>query len=168
MTDPTPAAEPKPASRSPVLRRLLLGAAFAATFVVGGVVGGGLPVAAFPAMEHGAMHQMAQAHIDRMLTAVDATADQKERIDAILKTAMERVGPLHQRLLASHADLHRILTAPVIDRAALEQLRVTDIADVDQGSKVLLNAVADAADVLRPEQRAKLGALMSQRHHMHP
>jgi protein CpxP len=172
MTDPIPGpGQAKPARRS-VLRRLLLGAAFAVTFVAGGFLAGGLPAAAFDAaMDHGGMPQMAQmaqGHMDRMLNAVDATPDQKERIHVILKTAMESIGPLHQRLAASHPDLHRILTAPVIDRAALEQLRVADIADVDQGSKVMLNAVADAAEVLRPEQRVKLAALIGQRHHMHP
>jgi Spy/CpxP family protein refolding chaperone len=180
MTDPVRAAQDaKPARRRPVLRRLLLGAAFAATFVAGGLVMSGVPAAAFTmavesgemghgGMGHGGMRAMAQAHIDHMLTTVDATADQKARIHAIMKTAMESVTPLHDKLMGTHHELHQILTAPVIDRSALEQLRASGIGDVDQASKVLVAAIADAADVLSPAQRAKLGTLMAEHHHMHP
>lgn len=185
MTDRNDAATPSPRHRLGVgLRRLLLGAAFAVTFVAGGLVMSGPPASALAmAVEeagmggmgamhgmhgHGDMHAMAQAHIDKMLTAVDATPDQKERIKTILHKGFESIAPLHQKLAETHADLHRLMAAPTIDRAALEQLRAARVADLDQASKTMVDTFADAAEVLRPEQRAKLAALMSEHKHGHP
>jgi Spy/CpxP family protein refolding chaperone len=153
-------------------RRLLLGAAFAATFAAGGLTASGLTGPAFAmALEHagmgamashGDLHAMMRGHIDHLLTAVDATADQKTRIHAIFKTAFERLGPLHEKVAGVHGDLHRILAAPTIDRAALEQLRAARLGDADEASKILVQAMADAAEVLTPEQRAKLATVMSE------
>ena len=168
---------------SPV-RRLLLGAAFAATFAAGGLV---LPPAASAMQEamahegmmhegmgpmaeaHGDMHAMVHAHVARMLAVAEATPEQKARIHEILKSAFEQVMPLHQKLASTHRDLHRILFAPAIDRAALEQLRAERMADVDQASRVLVQALADAAEVLTPAQRARVAAAMAEEHHpAHP
>jgi len=160
------AAQPRPRPR-----KLLVAAAFAATFITGGLVFSGATVAAegvamHAAMSgHGQMHAMMQAHIDKMLTEVDATADQKARIHEILKGAMQSMGPVHQQLMSAHGDLHRLLIAPTIDRAALEKLRSDSIANVDQASRTLVGALADAAEVLTPDQRAKLGTLMAEHHH---
>ncbi len=80
------------------MRRLALGAAFALTFAAGAVVSGGTLAAAqamhgggmhgggMPGME--AMHAMAGKHLEQMMTAVDATPDQKARIHAVLQGAM--------------------------------------------------------------------------------
>jgi protein CpxP len=168
------------------LRGLLLGAAFAVTFVAGGLVMSSAPAAAFSMVMdqagmgemggmggmhgmhgHGGMHAMMEAHLDKMLTAVDATPDQKERIKAILHKGFESIGPMHEKMAAGHKELHRLLIAPTIDRAALEQLRASEMGDFDQASRVLVQTLADAAEVLRPEQRAKLGAMMAEHHERH-
>lgn len=179
MTDPINAAPATPArGLGAGLRRLLLGAAFAVTFVAGGLVMSGTPAAALTmAMEmggmhgmhgHGDMHKMMEAHVDKMLTAVDATADQKTRIKEILHKGFESIAPLHEKLADTHRDLHQLITAPTIDRAALEQLRAARVGDLDQASKVMVQTLADAAEVLTPEQRAKLGKLMAEHQHQHP
>lgn len=158
-----------PAAKAPRkgLKALLLAAAFAATFVAGGLTLSGAPALAMDmAMGgHGDMHARAHAHLEKMLTEVDATPEQKAKIDAIFKTAFQSMGPVHERLAASHKDLHQLLTAPTIDRGALESLRAARMTDVDQASKTLVGALADAAEVLTPEQRAKLGKLMAAHHH---
>jgi Spy/CpxP family protein refolding chaperone len=74
---------------------------------------------------------------------------------------------VHERLAATHGQIHRLLAAPTVDRAALEQLRAARMADMDQASKVLVQAMADAADVLDARQREKLGTMMAQHHAMH-
>lgn len=166
----------KPAGQG-VVRRLLTVGAFAATFVAGGLVLSGPSATAMQmAMDHmsgqggmhggihGDMHAQFHAHIAHMLAAADATPEQKQKIHAILKTAMEQIGPLHGKFAATHKDLHAILLAPTIDRGALEQLRAARMADADQASKVLVQALADVAEVLTPEQRAKVAAAMQ--HHM--
>jgi Spy/CpxP family protein refolding chaperone len=180
MTDPIkgpPAAKtPAPTRRGlgPGLRRLLLGGAFAVTFMAGGLVMSGTPAAALSMAinragmgSHGDMHAMMQAHVEKMLTEVGATPDQRSRINTILATSMQSIAPLHAKLADMHGDLHRLLTAPTIDRGALEQLRAAAIADLDQASKALVGGLADAASVLSPEQRAKLATLMARGHQPH-
>lgn len=161
---------PEPIGRG--ARRLWLAAAFAGVFVAGGLTFSGVSLAAdqmgMGAMHgegHMQMHAMMGEHLDKALVAVDATPDQKARIHEIMRGAMASMGPLHQQLASTHADLHRILLAPVIDRAALEKLRTERIADINQASRALVGALADAAEVLSPEQRAKLGQMMMQEHH---
>jgi Spy/CpxP family protein refolding chaperone len=147
----------------------LLGAALAATFVAGGLTGSGAiawaaDMAQSHAMGHGDMHAMMGAHIDGMLAKLDVTPEQSSRIHAILKDAMTAMGPVHQRLAGAHGEIHRLLAAPTVDRGALEQLRAARMADIDQASKVMVQAMADAAEVLTPAQRAKLGTMMAEHH----
>jgi Spy/CpxP family protein refolding chaperone len=160
MTD-----QPKP------YRRLLIGAAMAASFAAGGLALTVLPAAAHGVAEMHGMggHQMGPGmgaeHIDKMLSAIDATDDQRVKVKAILSTAFARMGAVHAGLNETHVKLHALITAPTIDRGALERLRATEMAQLDDASKVMVQALADAAEVLSPAQRAKLGDMMMQRHH---
>ncbi|HZK99633.1 MAG TPA: Spy/CpxP family protein refolding chaperone [Caulobacteraceae bacterium] len=162
-----------PTSRKPARRRWLLGAALAVAFVAGGVTAPVLMASAQEAGmhgmmgDHGGMHAMAMAHVNRMLDQVGASADQKARIASILHAGFQPMIGLHGRMGETHAALHAILSAPSIDRGALEQLRARDIAEIDQASRTMVQAFADAAEVLRPEQRARLASLI-QAHHAHP
>ena len=149
-------------------RRWLAGVALAAAFVAGGVT---LPSLAASAQEsaHGAMmgaagHGEMMAHVARMLDAVGASADQKARIAEILHTGLKPMMEAHARLHDTHAALHALLAAPTIDRDALERLRAGEIAQIDQASKSMVQALADAAEVLRPDQRAKLVAMAGEGH----
>jgi len=72
---------------------------------------------------------------------------------------------LHSDMGDLHGALITLLTAPTIDRAALEQLRATEIGKLDQASKAAVQAMADAAEVLSPDQRAKLGAMIAEHQH---
>lgn len=97
------------------------------------------------------------AHIDEMVNrlAADASPDQRMRVAAIAKAAMTDLRPTHVQFRQAHARAHALLTAPVIDRAALEQLRAEQMGRMDLMSRRMLSAMEDAADVLTPEQRAK-------------
>ena len=150
----------------------ITGAALAGAFVVGGLT---LPTLTAHAQEaamggmmggpgHAAMHGMAMAHIEQMLDKVGATPDQKTRIEAILHAGFEPMGAMHDDMRVTHARLHALLTAPTIDREALEALRASTIASMDQASRKMVGAMADAAEVLTPDQRARLATLM---HGMH-
>ncbi len=154
-------------------RRLIVGIAVAASFVVGGLTLPTLAASAQDAAMQGAMHgsradmhAMMMRHLDKMLTAVNATPDQQSRIKTILGGAMPAMGAAHARMHDSMKQLHAILLAPTIDRAALESLRASEIADIDAASKTMVSAMADAAEVLSPQQRAKVSAMMME--HEHP
>lgn len=116
-------------------------------------------------MMHGSsgdMHAKAMGHVTQMLDAVGASDDQKTRIGSILHTGFEPMAKLHEDMGATHKSLHQILAAPTVDRAALEQLRAAQIARIDSASRAATGAMADAAEVLRPDQRAKLVAMAAE------
>jgi len=145
-------------------RRWLAAAALAlATGVAGVSLANGLP--ALPGHHghggHGALMAMdpaaMDAHIDAMVErlAASASPDQKARVAAIAKAAMADVRPVHDQFRQAHARVHALLTAPTIDRVALEQQRAEQMQRMDVMSRRILAAVEDVADVLTPEQRAR-------------
>ena len=142
-----------------------------------GVLGGGLAVAGVAAHHmhamggwggwggHHRMHGMMDdgrsgEHMQHMVGMlawkVDATAEQKQKLTAIADGIAKEIEPFHQKFREAHKKAHALLLQPTTDRAALEALRAEQIATADEASKKLVQALADAADVLTPEQRAKL------------
>jgi periplasmic protein CpxP/Spy len=120
---------------------------------------------------HGMHEQMDPAkmaeHLDRMIARIapDATADQKARLTAIFKSAFADMKSLHEQHRATRQKIVAVLTQQSIDRAALEQLRQSQMQAADQASKRMTQAFADAAEVLTPEQRVKAAERMQK--HMH-
>jgi Spy/CpxP family protein refolding chaperone len=111
---------------------------------------------------HAGMHAMGTAHVSKMLDQLGATADQKSRIQAILRAGFAPMAQTHRDMAQTHAALQAILTAPAIDRAALEKLRAVEISRIDDSSRIMTKALADAADVLTPQQRATLVKLIAE------
>jgi Spy/CpxP family protein refolding chaperone len=87
---------------------------------------------------------------------IDATTDQQEKLRAIVRDAIKDVLPVREKMQAARATARELLTQQTIDRAAIEKFRTDQIAIHDAASKRLVAAVADAAEVLTPEQRRKL------------
>ena len=87
---------------------------------------------------------------------IDATDDQTDKIVALVMAVAKDMKPLHEKMHTSRKELQALLLAPEIDRAAMEKLRAERVAEVDQISKTLVKAVADAAEVLTLEQRKVL------------
>ncbi len=113
--------------------------------------------------------EKAGKHIERMLehAVPDASADQKSRIATIVKTAMTDLQPLKQQHRAGKAEAVQLLSANRIDRNALERLRVAQMQLAQQASIRMTQAMADAAEVLTPDQRVKLGARLQERMQRH-
>jgi protein CpxP len=100
------------------------------------------------------------ARADRMIrhlaVEIDATNDQQDKLKAIVHETVKGVLPVREKMLAARATARELLTQPTVDRAALEKLRADQIATHEAVSKQVVQAVADAADALTPEQRRKI------------
>jgi periplasmic protein CpxP/Spy len=102
--------------------------------------------------------------LDRALRVAEATPEQREKVDAIVEKAFadhERHRDQHHALKGQALE---ILSAEVIDRARLEELRARHMQVAQQGSRQLVTVLADVAEVLTPEQRQKLAAHVKEMH----
>ncbi len=87
---------------------------------------------------------------------IDATAEQQEKITALLVAVAKDLKPLHGEMRAAGQKIHAMLLAETIDRTALEKLRAERLAEAERISKDLVGALADVAEILSPEQRKLL------------
>jgi protein CpxP len=110
-----------------------------------------------------AMHEHLQVGVKWALRDVDATEEQKERVSAIVGAALTDLHGLKERHHANRDEFHAQLTGPAVDRGALERIRKAELALAEEASRRLVDAVADAAEVLTPEQRKAL----AERHARH-
>lgn len=112
----------------------------------------------------GAIEAVVQAHADRMVRhlsiEIDATAEQQDKLRAIVRDAVKDLLPVREKIQAARATARELLTQQTIDRAAIEKFRADQIAIHDAASKRLIAAVADAAEVLTPEQRRKINDML--------
>jgi len=99
-------------------------------------------------------------HIERMVkhlaVEVDATPEQQQRLAAIAKDAARDLAPLRGQAMETRRQAIELLSAPNVDRTAIENLRAAKIQHVDDVSRRVTRALADAAGVLTPEQRKTL------------
>ena len=103
--------------------------------------------------------------IDRMTKhmaiELDATADQQAKIASIAKAAAADLRAMREKMQAARSQAVALLTASSIDRTAIERLRAEQIVLAETASKRIAQALADAAEVLNPEQRRKVADWVS-------
>jgi periplasmic protein CpxP/Spy len=119
---------------------------------------------------HGPLDPAAMdAHIDRMIRhlaiEVDATPEQQQKLGAIARQAAREFAPLREEAREARKQAIALLTAPQVDRAALERLRAGHVQHAEQASRRIVQTVADAADVLTAEQRKQLAQHLERRGH---
>lgn len=112
---------------------------------------------------HAAMGGFAERRFDRMMEGIDATPEQADKIRDIVDAARDDLAPMFGDMRDSREKVAALLSAPTIDRAAVEQLRAERVAALDEASKKAAAALVDAAEVLTPEQRAELAAHFKER-----
>jgi protein CpxP len=112
------------------------------------------------------------AHVDHVLkhfyVEIDATDAQKAKIDPLVKQAVTDLMPLHAQLRAARAQTVQALTQATIDRGSLEAARAQHLELADQGSKRLVQLIADVGDVLTPAQRKALADHLQRMRGMQP
>ena len=101
--------------------------------------------------------------VEDMLDEVDASDDQRERVRAIASAALADMGEFRDFRRAGRDALVNALTQETVDREALEALRQSKLETADRASLRLLTALADAAEVLTPAQRAELAEELQSR-----
>lgn len=101
---------------------------------------------------------------DFVLDRVDATDEQRDRIEAIVETAVPRVFATHGEGRAIRERARAALLQEPIDAAALEAARKDAIALIDRESAQMVEEIIAAGSVLTPEQRTRLAELHEKLH----
>jgi Spy/CpxP family protein refolding chaperone len=105
---------------------------------------------------HKFMRGYMEYRLDQMLTEAGASDDQKNRLKSIVTTTIDEVRPDREDRKAMRDEIIKLIESPTIDRNAIESLRAKQMAQFEERSKAIAKAVADAAEILTPEQRKKL------------
>jgi len=99
------------------------------------------------------------------LRDIDASPAQQEQVNKILGGAVDDLFRLRQKHQDNRDAFAAQLGGAAIDRAALEEIRKSEMAVADEASRRFVQALADVGDVFTPEQRQ---ALIERVHRHHP
>lgn len=110
------------------------------------------------------MERMSEADMEKKVSRmvrhaaieIDATPEQEEKITVLVTALAKDLMPLRSEMRAMRSEMQSLLTAPQIDREAIEATRKDRLAEMDRISESVMNAAADVAEVLTPEQRVML------------
>lgn len=109
------------------------------------------------------MGKFADKRLERMLDDVKASDAQKEKASAIVKAALEQGAPLAGKMRDNHIQMRKLMAATTLDKAAIEAMRAEQIKLADEASQRMTSTMLAVAEVLTPEQRAKLAERMEKR-----
>ena len=142
---------------------------FLSGIVLGGVVGAILTVSvgAFAqfgghrgarngALDSDFIIERSEFAVEMLLGRIDATEAQQAQVKLIVEGVIGDVQIVMSEHGTAHETVREILSQPYIDRVALEQLRADALLQADTTSQRMIQALADAAEVLTPEQRVEL------------
>jgi len=134
---------------------------------MGGPGAGGHPMMGGPGFgDHGMMFgdpARLGRMVDHMLDGLNATDAQRTQVKQIAVAAAADLKAQRDAGRALHERGTQLFAAPTVDTAAVEALRQQMLAQHDQASKRVMQAMLDIAKVLTPEQRATIGVRMKQR-----
>ncbi|MDQ6997751.1 MAG: Spy/CpxP family protein refolding chaperone [Mariprofundus sp.] len=102
---------------------------------------------------------------DRLIDYTDATPAQEQQIKAITNSYLPQIQAMKGEHRSSRNAFTKILTMEHIDRTALESVRQNALSLVNTNSEVVVQMLADIADVLTHDQRLKLADEFAEFHH---
>lgn len=109
---------------------------------------------------HGAMNaspdEKASFVAQRLADRADATEQQQADIEAVLVDLFTDMDALKAEKETFRAQAKDVLTADTVDADALQSLRAKGLKTADDASVQIVDALADVANILTPEQRADL------------
>jgi Spy/CpxP family protein refolding chaperone len=111
-------------------------------------------------MDSGAIEERVDRALRHLAIEIDATPEQQEKLRAIINTAVNDLLPMRDTARAGRQQARELLTRPTVDRAAIETFRAEHMAHWDAATRRIAQALADAAEVLTPEQRGKIDELL--------
>ncbi len=123
--------------------------------------GGALQLAGWRSHRRSSWSDLSNAEIEERITRlvrhaaieIDATPDQQSQIIGILTPVAINMQALRGEMRGTGMEFFDLLTAPTVDRTAIEALRAEKLAEIDEISKEWVTAVTDVSMVLTAEQR---------------
>ncbi len=100
--------------------------------------------------------ERAQRMARHLAVEVEANPEQTDKLIVIAKGLATDVFPMRQSLQEARGRGVDLITAGSIDRGAIEALRAEQMGKAEAVTKRMTVALADAAEVLSPDQRKKL------------
>ncbi len=110
----------------------------------------------FGASDPDLARERADFAIEWVLGRVDATDAQIEQVKGVVGSSFDEIWPLAEQHRTNHKALVTELSQTTIDRAAIEEIRKAELELAEQASSRLVDALANVAEVLTPEQRNEL------------
>ena len=101
--------------------------------------------------------------LERWLTRLDATPEQRTRIQGIAQAARADLDVLHQQAKVLKTEAQTVMRQPKVDAAEAERVRARMMAHHDAVSKRMWAAMIEVSEVLTPAQREALAQRMSER-----
>jgi periplasmic protein CpxP/Spy len=101
---------------------------------------------------------------DWILHRIEASEEQRQQVQAIVQTALQDLLPMRDQHHQYRQALRVALMQPTINRDTLGEIRRAELQLADAASSRLVEAIADAAEALTPEQRAKFAELAARWH----
>ncbi len=110
---------------------------------------------------HGGMFN--EQMVERMGEKVNATDEQKQKLKDIASKYVQGQNERQTAMQSMRQKSMQLLSSDPVDTAAVEQVRASQIAYMDEQSKRMTQAMTEAAQVLTPEQRKQLAQMMPER-----
>ena len=94
--------------------------------------------------------------VERLTDGLDANAEQREKISALVTTFTKDVRPMRKQARKIRKDIEVLLLKDTINRDEVEKLRKERLAEIDRVTSKMTLAMVEVAEVLSPEQRRQL------------